>query len=291
MNKDAIKQAEILSGALPYIQKYNNKIVVVKYGGNAMKNEELKNNVMTDICLLNEIGIKVVLVHGGGPAISKMLDRLNIESKFINGLRYTDDATMEVVQMVLAGQTNKELVAILNKKHGHAIGICGMDDALIRASKHASDTDLGYVGDVEKIHPQLLMDLLEKNYIPVVASVGCDRYGNSYNINADAAAASIAEALHAENMVVVSDIPGILANPDDEDSLYSKIYTDEIDRLVEAGNIRGGMIPKVESIKSAIAGGVHKACIIDGRIPHSLLIEILSQTGIGTMIKERKAHE
>ena len=291
MNKNAIKEAQILSEALPYIQKYSNKIIVVKYGGNAMKNEELKNNVMTDICLLNEIGIKVVLVHGGGPAINRMLDRLNIETKFVNGLRYTDNDTMQVVQMVLAGQTNKELVAILNGKKGHAVGLCGMDNSIIKASKVDSENDLGFVGKVESVNPQLIYDLLDKNYIPVIASVGCDENGQSYNINADVAAASIASALNAENMVVVSDIPGIMADPSDEDSLISRIYYDEIDALIANGCISGGMIPKIESIRLAIENGIHKSCIIDGRIPHSILIEILSKNGIGTMIRKRKSYE
>lgn len=288
MMKDAIKEAEILSQALPYIQKYSQKIIVVKYGGNAMKNEELKHNVMTDIVLLSEIGIKVVLVHGGGPSINAMLDKVGIEPKFINGLRYTDKETMDVVQMVLAGQTNKELVSILNGKGAKAVGVCGSDASLIVAKKYESEDDLGYVGQVDQINPSLIYDLLDQHYIPVIASVGCDNEGNAYNINADIAASSIAQELGAENMVLVSDVPGILKDPKDETSLYSNISSDQIDELIESDYISGGMIPKVNCIKTALAGGVKKSCIIDGRIPHSLLIEILSKQGIGTLFTRKE---
>lgn len=291
MMKDAIKEAEILSQALPYIQKYSNKIIVVKYGGNAMKNEELKHNVMTDIALLSEIGMKVVLVHGGGPAINQVLDSVGINPTFIDGLRYTDQDTMDIVQMVLAGQTNKELVSILNQKGAKAVGISGIDANLIHAKKYEALQDLGFVGEVETIQSELIYDLLNNHYIPVIASIGCDETGQSYNINADIAAASIAQTLHAENMILVSDVPGILKDPKDETSLYSKIYYDQIDELIESDYISGGMIPKVNCIKDALAGGVKKSCIIDGRIPHSLLIEILSKQGIGTLFHERNIYE
>jgi len=288
MMKDAIKKAEILSQALPYIQKYNNKIIVVKYGGNAMKNEALKHNVMSDIVLLSEIGIKVVLVHGGGPSIDFMLEKVKIKPKFINGLRYSDKDTMEIVQMVLAGKINKELVSILNDKGAKAVGVCGSDASLILAKKYDSDVDLGYVGQVEKINSTLIYDLLNHHYIPVIASIGCDNQGLSYNINADIAASSIAQELGAENMVLVSDVPGILKDPKDETSLYSNITSDQIEELIQSDFIHGGMIPKVNCIQSALMHGVKKACIIDGRIPHSLLIEILSQQGIGTLFTRKE---
>lgn len=283
---DAIQKAEILSKALPFIQKYNGKTIVVKYGGNAMKNEELKQNVITDIVLLSEIGIHVVLVHGGGPEINGMLQKIGKESTFINGLRFTDEETMDVVQMVLAGKTNKDLVSMINQKGSKAVGICGLDAGAIQAEKLPGD-DLGYVGKIKKINTGLIFDLLEKGYIPVIASVGCDKYGHAYNINADTAAASIAGSMQAENMILVSDIPGVLRDPKDEHTLISKIYIEDIHYLEEAGIISGGMIPKVQCCETAINESVRKAVIIDGRVPHSLLIEILSEEGIGTMF-ERK---
>lgn len=287
MKIDAIQKAEILSKALPFIQKYSGKIVVVKYGGNAMKNEELKQNVITDIVLLSEIGIHVVLVHGGGPEINKMLGKIGKESKFVNGLRYTDDETMDVVQMVLAGKTNKDLVSLINQKGAKAVGICGMDANVITAKKLPGD-DLGYVGAITGVNPQLILDVIEKGYIPVVASVGCDTNGHSYNINADTAAASVAGCLGAENMILVSDIPGVLRDPKDETSLIQKIYVEDIHYLKDAGIISGGMIPKVECCETAITHSVKKAVIIDGRVPHSLLIEILSEEGIGTMFEKKE---
>lgn len=289
--RDAIKKAEILSQALPYIQKYNQKIIVVKYGGNAMKNEELKQNVMSDIALLSIIGIRVVLVHGGGPAINTMLDKVGKQSTFVDGLRYTDQETMDIVQMVLAGQTNKELVSILNEKGASAVGISGLDANLILAQKYDTTPDLGFVGAVKEIQNKLIYDLLNQDYIPVIASVGCDRQGKTYNINADIVASSIAQSLKAENMVLVSDVPGILKDPKDETSLYTNIYYDQIDEMIQSDMIQGGMIPKMSCIKTALAGGVKKSCIIDGRIPHSLLIEILSPQGIGTLFEERKPYE
>ena len=285
MNQNSIVKAEILSQALPYIQKYNNKIVVIKYGGNAMINEELKMNVINDVVLLSEIGVKVILVHGGGPEINGTLKKMNKESKFINGLRYTDDETIDVVQMVLAGKTNKDLVKLIMQKGGNAVGISGIDNQLIVAKKHECEDDLGYVGDVDKINPQIIIDMLDRGYIPVIASVGTDEEGHTYNINADTAAAEIAGALKAENMILVSDIPGLLADKDDESTLIPLVHVYEVKGLEDKGIIGGGMIPKVECCVRAIRENVKKAVIIDGRIPHSILIEMLSKEGIGTMFK------
>lgn len=285
MDKNSIVKAEILSQALPYIQKYNNKIVVIKYGGNAMINDELKMNVIKDVVLLSEIGVKVILVHGGGPEINGTLKKMNKESKFINGLRYTDDETIDVVQMVLAGKTNKDLVKLIMQRGGNAVGISGIDNQLIVAKKHESEDDLGYVGDVDQINPHIIFDLLDKGYIPVIASVGTDEEGHTYNINADTAAAEIAGALGAENMILVSDIPGLLANKDDESTLIPLVHVYEVKSLIDKGTISGGMIPKVDCCVRAIRQNVKKAVIIDGRIPHSILIEMLSKEGIGTMFK------
>ena len=283
LNKSIIK-AEILSQALPYIQDYNNKILVIKYGGNAMINEELKMNVISDVVLLSTIGIKVILVHGGGPEISGTLKKIGKESKFINGLRYTDDETIDVVQMVLAGKTNKDLVKLIMQKGGNAMGVSGIDNMLIEAEKYDSEDDLGYVGAVKEIHPQMIMDMLEKGYIPVIASVGMDKDGHTYSINADTAAAEIASAVGAENMIIVSDIPGLLEDRNNEDTLISLVHTYEVNGLMNKGIISGGMIPKIECCVKAVKGNVKKAVMIDGRIPHSILIEILTNEGIGTMV-------
>ena len=285
MDKNSIVKAEVLSQALPYIQKYNSKIVVIKYGGNAMINEELKMNVINDVVLLSEIGVKVILVHGGGPEISGTLKKMNKESKFIHGLRYTDDETIDVVQMVLAGKTNKDLVKLIMQSGGNAVGISGIDNQLIVAKKHECEDDLGYVGDIDKINPNIILDMLEKGYIPVIASVGTDEEGHTYNINADTAAAEIAGALSAENMILVSDIPGLLFDKDDESTLIPLVHVYEVKGLEDKGIISGGMIPKVECCVRAIRQNVKKAVIIDGRIPHSILIEMLSKEGIGTMFK------
>ena len=285
MDKNSIVKAEVLSQALPYIQKYNSKIVVIKYGGNAMINEELKMNVIKDVVLLSEIGVKVILVHGGGPEINRTLDKMGKETQFINGLRYTDEETIDVVQMVLAGKTNKDLVKLIMQKGGNAVGISGVDNQLIIAKKHESEDDLGYVGDVDKINPNIIIDMLDKGYIPVIASVGTDEEGHTYNINADTAAAEIAGALGAENMILVSDIPGLLADKDDEGTLIPLVHVYEVNSLIEKGSIGGGMIPKVDCCVRAIRQDVKKAVIIDGRIPHSILIEMLSKEGIGTMFK------
>lgn len=288
MKIDPIQKATILSQALPYIQKYNGKIVVVKYGGNAMKNEMLKQNVMSDIVLLSEIGIHVVLVHGGGPEINRMLDKIGKKSEFVAGLRHTDEETMDVVQMVLAGKTNKDLVSLINQKGARAVGLSGMDAGIIRAKKYeVEEGDLGFVGEIEEIDETLILDVIEKGYIPVIASVGCDENGHAYNINADTAASSIAAKLHAENMILVSDIPGVLADPKDESSLIPQIYLREIEALKESGVISGGMIPKVECCASAVRDSVQKAVIIDGRVPHSILIEMFSADGIGTMFEKK----
>lgn len=283
MNNSILK-AEVLSQALPYIQKYNNKIVVIKYGGNAMINEELKMNVITDVVLLSEIGVKVILVHGGGPEINKTLKKIGKESKFIDGLRYTDEETIDVVQMVLAGKTNKDLVKLIMQKGGNAMGISGIDNMLIEAEKYESEHDLGYVGAVKEVHPNIIMDMLDRGYIPVVASVGMDKDGNTYNINADTAAAEIASAVGAENMILVSDVPGLLEDKDDESTLLPLVHVYEVNSLMNKGIISGGMIPKVDCCVRAVRQDVKKAVIIDGRIPHSILIEMLSDEGIGTMI-------
>ena len=285
MVENSILKAEILSQALPYIQKYNNKIVVIKYGGNAMINEELKMNVITDVVLLSEIGVKVILVHGGGPEINQTLKKIGKETKFINGLRYTDEETIDIVQMVLAGKTNKDLVKLIMQKGGNATGISGIDNMLIEAEKYESEDDLGYVGSVKSIHPHIIMDMLDKGYIPVVASVGMDKDGHTFNVNADTAAAEIASAVGAENMILVSDIPGLLEDKDDENTLLPLVHVYEVNSLMKKGIISGVMIPKVDCCVRAIRQNVKKAVIIDGRIPHSILIEMLSKDGIGTMFK------
>ena len=275
------QQAEILCNAPPYIQKYHNKIVVVKYGGNAMINEELKQAVMGDIILLRLIGIKVVLVHGGGPEITDMLKRLNKKSEFVDGLRVTDAETAEIVQMVLAGKINKTLVNLIQNKGGKAIGLSGMDGNLIQA--RCADKRLGFVGDITNINVEPILDVLEKDYIPVVSTVGCDKEGNVYNINADTAASAIAGALGAESLVSMTDIAGILKDKDDPSTLIPKIYVSDAQMYINEGIINGGMIPKVNCCIDAIRQGVKKVFVIDGRVPHSILIEILTNEGIGTM--------
>lgn len=282
--RDAIEKAKILSQALPYIQKYHDKIVVIKYGGNAMENEQLKQNVMEDVVLLSEVGVKMVLVHGGGPDINQTLHMVGKESKFVNGLRYTDKETMDIVQMVLAGKTNKNLVNMISKLHAKAVGISGMDGHIIEAQKMVSENDLGYVGQIVKIHTELIFKLIDDGYIPVVASVGTDCQGNIYNVNADLAASAIAGALNAENMIFVSNVPGVLKNPEDEDSIMTNIHISDVPKLEEDGIITGGMIPKVECCVDCVRQGVKKTVIIDGRVPHACLIEMLSDEGIGSMI-------
>ena len=275
------QRAEVLTQALPYIQKYNNKVIVVKYGGNAMINDELKDAVMGDIVLMSLIGIKVVLVHGGGPEITQMLNQVGKKSEFVNGLRVTDKETVDIVQMVLAGKVNKNLVNLLHHKGGNAIGLCGIDGHMIEAE--VLNPELGYVGEITKVNVAPITDVLEKGYIPVISTVGCDKEGNVYNINADTAAAKIAGILGAESLISMTDIEGILRDKDDPSTLISKIYTNEAPALIEEGVISGGMIPKVECCIDAINSGVRKVFIIDGRIPHSILIETLTDEGIGTM--------
>ncbi len=276
-------KAQVLTAALPYIQKYSGKIVVVKYGGNAMINPELKRAVMSDIVLLSLVGIKTVLVHGGGPEISQMLGRLGIESKFVDGLRYTDAETIDVVQMVLAGKTNKDLVSLIGLSGGKALGLCGIDGGMIKAKKLTGENDLGYVGDIVSIDTAPITNALENGYIPVIATVGTDDEGQFYNINADTAAAEIAAALNAENMLMLTDIRGLMRDVKDESSLIPFVRLGDVDSLVEEGIISGGMIPKVKSCHAAVSRGVGKAVMIDGRIPHSIILEMFSDEGIGTM--------
>lgn len=274
-------RAQILTEALPYIQKYNNKILVVKYGGNAMINDDLKEAVMGDIVLLSLIGIKVVLVHGGGPEISQMLTKIGKESKFVDGLRVTDEETVDIVQMVLSGKLNKGLVNLMHMKGGKAIGLCGADGHMIEATM--KDERLGFVGEITNINTQPILDVLDAGYIPVISTVGCDDEGNIYNINADTAAAKIAGALQAEGFISMTDIPGLLMDKEDESTLIRKVNVSEAPQLVSQGIISGGMIPKVECCIEAIRQGVKCVFIIDGRVPHSILIEVLTDEGIGTM--------
>ena len=281
---DSMK-ADVLIAALPYIQKYYGKTVVVKYGGNAMIDPELKKDVMSDIILLTLVGVKIVLIHGGGPEISSLLGKLGIESKFVNGLRYTDKDTAEVVQMVLAGKTNKDLVSLVEVCGGKAVGLCGIDGGMIKAKKvDDGENDYGFVGDIVSVDPSPIKKVLEENYIPVIATVGTDDEGQVYNINADTAAAEIAAALGAENIITLTDIPGLMKDVNDKNSLIPEIHVDEIDSLIESGVIYGGMIPKVRSLEVAVRAGVKKAVMIDGRIPHSILIEMFSNEGIGTLM-------
>ena len=276
-------RAQILTEALPYIQYYKDKIIVVKYGGNAMINEELKNAVMGDIVLLSLIGIKVVLVHGGGPEITDMLKRVGKESKFEGGLRVTDEETAEIVQMVLAGKINKSLVNLLESRGGKAVGLSGADGSMIVASK--LDEKLGFVGEIESINVEPINVLLDNGYIPVVSTVGCDMDNNVYNINADTVAARIAAELGAESLVSMTDISGILENKDDPTTLIPVIPVSDTPRLMREGIISGGMIPKIECCTEAIRRGVNKVFVMDGRVPHSILIEILTDEGIGTMLR------
>lgn len=275
-------RAKVLMDALPYIQDYYNKTVVVKYGGNAMTNEELKNAVMSDIVLLSLVGVRVVLVHGGGPEINEMLKRLDIESKFINGLRYTTKETMDVVQMVLCGKVNKELVSHLREHKGKAIGLCGLDGNMIVAEKIKGDVDLGFAGEIVDINTEIITDSLDNGYIPVIATVGAGADGESYNINADTAAAAIAAKLGAENLILMTDIAGLLEDKDDPETLIPTVNVSEVPSLKMHGVISGGMIPKIDCCVESVRRGVGRTTIIDGRVPHSILIELLSNEGIGT---------
>ena len=278
------ERAVVLTQALPYIREYRGQVVVVKYGGNAMINPQLKQQVMEDIVLLWLIGVKVILVHGGGPEINDLMDRLGKKPEFVDGLRVTDRETVDIVQMVLAGKVNKSLVSMLEHHGGHAMGICGMDGRLIEAK--TKDPKLGYVGTITKINIQPVHDLLEKGYIPVISTVGCDQEGNAYNINGDTAAAWIAGALHAKRLIMMTDIAGIMRDPHDASSLIPELSIDESKKLFEDKVISGGMIPKVECCINAIKMGVRKTIIMDGRIPHSILMELLTNEGAGTLIRE-----
>ncbi len=281
------ERAEVLTAALPYIKRYTGKIVVVKYGGNAMIDENLKQQVMEDIVLLWLIGVKVVLVHGGGPEINDLMTRLGKKAEFVDGLRVTDKETVDIVQMVLAGKVNKTLVNLLETKGGKAMGISGMDGQLIVAD--FKDERLGYVGEIKKINIQPVTDLLEKGYIPVISTVGCDKEGNTYNINGDTAAAHIAGALEAERLIMMTDIAGILRDKDNPDTLIPEVSVEEAAGLRKEGVISGGMIPKVECCIEAIKHGVENVIIMDGRVPHSILMELLTDEGAGTMVTSKKS--
>ena len=277
-NKDS---AKILIEALPYIQNYYDKIVVVKYGGNAMINEELKNAVMGDIVLLSLIGIKVVLIHGGGPEITGMLDKVGKKTEFVDGLRVTDRETVDICQMVLSGKINKGLVNLIQNMGGKAMGLCGCDGHIIEAE--TLDEKLGYVGKITNVNVQPILDVLEKGYIPVISTVGCDNENNIYNINADTAASKIAGMLKAESLISMTDIRGLLRDKDDEESLIPVVNVSEAPQLMSDGIISGGMIPKVDCCIEAVRQGVNKVFMIDGRVPHSILLEVLTDEGIGTM--------
>ena len=276
------QRAEVLTAALPYIRNYTGKLVVIKYGGNAMVNEHLKQQVMEDIVLLWLIGVKVVLIHGGGPEISGMMKKVGKEPNFINGLRVTDKETIDIVQMVLAGKVNKDLVNLLQTKGGHAIGLSGLDGGIIEAV--TKNPELGFVGEITKIRSKPIHDILEKNYIPVISTIASDRQGNTYNINGDTAAAYIAGALGAERLIMMTDIAGILENKDDPSTLIPHITVSEAKKLYDSGVISGGMIPKVDCCIEALEQGVKNVTIMDGRIPHSILMELLTDEGAGTMV-------
>ena len=281
------QRAQVLTSALPYIKRYNGEIVVVKYGGNAMIDETLKQQVMEDVALLWLIGVKVVLVHGGGPEISDMMSKLGKKPEFVNGLRVTDKETVDIVQMVLAGKVNKSLVTLLQMKGGHAVGLSGMDGGIIEAK--IKDERLGYVGEITKIRPQPITDLLEKNYIPVISTVASDHQGNVYNINGDTAAAFIAGALGATRLIMMTDVAGILRDKDDPSSLIPHLTVSEARDLYKEGVISGGMIPKVDCCIEAIRAGVKDVTIMDGRIPHAILMELLTDEGAGTMVMGEQA--
>lgn len=285
VNIPSSDKAAVIAEALPYLQKYANKVVVIKYGGNAMVNDELKAAVMSDIVLLSLVGIRVVLVHGGGPEISGMLSAIGKESRFIDGLRYTDEDTIKIVQMVLSGKTNKDLVSLLQQQGGKALGFCGIDGGMIKAVRLAgkNGADLGYVGEITKVDTAPVLDALDRGYIPVIATIGTDDNGTVYNINADSAAAAIAAELHAENLILMTDIRGLLRNKEDETTLIPVVNCSEVPALVREGIIGGGMIPKVDCCVTAVRRGVNRAFIIDGRIPHSILVEMMTDEGIGTM--------
>lgn len=283
MSSSHVERAQVLAEALPYIQKYYGKTIVVKYGGNAMISEELRRAVISDIILLHLVGIRVVVVHGGGPEITDMLKRLGKPSEFVDGLRYTDQETMDVVQQVLCGKVNKDLVATLNRMGGRALGLCGMDAGLFQARK--LDEKYGLVGEVVQVDPAVVNDALAVGYIPVVSTVAQGVDGETaYNINADTAAAKLAVALHAEKLILLTDVRGLLRDPKNEDTLIPEVGLSQVPGLVKDGVIQGGMIPKVDCCVEAVRSGVKNTIILDGRIPHSILIELLSDSGIGTML-------
>ena len=284
MSLSIMDRAKVLNEALPYIQQYSGKTIVVKYGGNAMISENLRRAVISDIVLLRQVGMNVVVVHGGGPEIGAMVGQLGMESRFVNGLRYTDEATMDVVQQILCGKVNKDLVSLMREYGGNAVGISGMDSSLIEAVRRTDD-DYGFVGDITKINVEIINDLLDAGYIPVVSTVAAGADGaKCYNINADTAAAQIAAALGAEKLIILTDVLGLMRDINDPDSLISKCRLSEVPVLVKEGIIKGGMIPKIECCVEAIRRGVSRAHILDGRIEHSVLIELLTDAGVGTMI-------
>ncbi|WP_308617913.1 acetylglutamate kinase [uncultured Eubacterium sp.] len=284
-NIDNESKAHIIAEALPHIQKYRKKTIVVKYGGNAMINDELKEAVMRDLVLLTTVGIKVVLVHGGGPAINKTLDKIGVESKFVDGLRVTDKETVDVVQMVLAGKVNKDLVCQIGNLGGHAIGLSGMDGNMIKCKP--LDSEHGFVGEITETNMEVISEVLANNFIPVISTIGYDELGNCYNINADTVAAQIAGDLKAEALISMTDIVGLLRDVNDDSSKIQKVFISDIPALIADGIIKGGMIPKIDSMTQAIRNGCTKAFIIDGRVPHSILMELLTDEGMGTMFKGR----
>ncbi len=284
-NIDNESKAHIIAEALPHIQKYRKKTIVVKYGGNAMINDELKEAVMRDLVLLTTVGIKVVLVHGGGPAINKTLDKIGVESKFVDGLRVTDKETVDVVQMVLAGKVNKDLVCQIGNLGGHAIGLSGMDGNMIKCKP--LDSEHGFVGEITETNMEVINEVLANNFIPVISTIGYDEQGNCYNINADTVAAQIAGDLKAEALISMTDIVGLLRDVNDDSSKIQKVFISDIPALIADGIIKGGMIPKIDSMTQAIRNGCTKAFIIDGRVPHSILMELLTDEGMGTMFKGR----
>ncbi len=284
-NIDNESKAHIIAEALPHIQKYRKKTIVVKYGGNAMINDELKEAVMRDLVLLTTVGIKVVLVHGGGPAINKTLDKIGVKSKFVDGLRVTDKETVDVVQMVLAGKVNKDLVCQIGNLGGHAIGLSGMDGNMIKCKP--LDSEHGFVGEITETNMEVISEVLANNFIPVISTIGYDEHGNCYNINADTVAAQIAGDLKAEALISMTDIVGLLRDVNDDSSKIQKVFISDIPALIADGIIKGGMIPKIDSMTQAIRNGCTKAFIIDGRVPHSILMELLTDEGMGTMFKGR----
>ncbi|MCY1715105.1 acetylglutamate kinase [Caproiciproducens galactitolivorans] len=284
MNISNADRAKVLVQALPYIQKYAGKTIVVKYGGNAMVNEDLKKAVMSDIVLMQLVGINVVLVHGGGPEISGMLKKVGKESRFVEGMRVTDGETMEIVQMVLAGKVNKDLVQLLERHNGRAIGLCGLDGGMLKAKKLSGAEDLGYVGEITEVQPAIITNATANGYVPIIATVAGGNGGEVYNVNADIAASCIAAELGAEKLILMTDVRGLLRDKDDEESIIPVVNVSDVPKLQNQGIISGGMIPKIDCCVEAVRRGVGRAHMIDGRIPHSILIELFSDEGIGTML-------